>query len=161
MPAVAISLLKHSGWPSFQQEVEALAKAHFAEVEGELQRHRPFELDWPVLEQMHMFGALKILEAKVDGKLAGYFTWEISLDVESKGQIIARQGAFYVDPGFQALGLGWKLAQASLGVLRDLGVRHVFPHYRMNGRGKNSGRFWKSLGAQETQVTCYLFIGER
>lgn len=141
-------------WP----EAKALAQVHSAEV-GDNQPWRPFDLDLELMQKLEDVGSLKIAVARVEDKLVGYFSWQISLDVESCGNLMAQQGAFYVTPGHPHV--AYCLAIWSLSFLRVLGVKYVFPHYRTQGRGKTLGRFWKRLGAKEIQTTCVLRLEER
>ena len=91
--------------------------------------------------------------------LIGYFTWQLSLDVRVRHAcfVIAQQGAWYVDPGHPIVAA--RMFDVSIEMLRDLGVKCVFPHHRTQGRGANIGRFFERRGAKHTQNTFTLWIG--
>src|ERR1700744_645537 len=80
-------------------EMKPHAEAHFEEVDGGVEPRRKFKLDEPLMQAIADAGSLKTVIARCEGKLVGYYTWNIQPDVESAGLLIAQQGAWYVDPG--------------------------------------------------------------
>lgn len=143
-------------------EVDALARAHFLEVDGGVEEKRKFQLDLDLMRYASKCGNLRVYTARVDGVLAGYCTWNVQYDVESKGLLIATQGAWYTGPAFSAHGLGLRLFKWSLSELKTLGVQCVFPHHRMQGRGIESrlGRWFRRLGAKPIKIEYSLWIGD-
>jgi hypothetical protein len=143
-------------------EVQALAAAHFQEVDGGVEPKRPFQLDADLMRYGSKCGNLRIYTARVDGQLAGYCTWNVQYDVESRGLFIATQGAWYTDPCFSANGLGLRLFKWSLKELKSLGVQCVFPHHRMQGRGTDErlGRWLCRQGAKLIKKEYSLWIGD-
>jgi hypothetical protein len=139
------------------REVKALAEAHSAEVDGPDPR-RPFELDLELMRQAAVSSHLHVIIARKGGDVIGYLSWQTGPDVESKGLKIAEQGAWYVLPKHPLVAA--KMFDASVEMLRNYGVSWIFPHHRLRGRGWNIGRFFKRRGAEATQVTYSLFIGE-
>lgn len=143
-------------------EVDSLARAHFLEVDGGVEPRRPFRLDSGLMAYGSKCGNLRVYTARVDGLLAGYCTWNVQYDVESKGLLIATQGAWYTDPAFSQNGLGLKLFKWSLEELKSLGVQCAFPHHRMQGRGADEriGRWFERLGAKLIKKEYSLWIGD-
>lgn len=141
-------------WP----EADALARKHFQEVDGGVEPNRPFELDAPLMRMIEQAGSLKIITARVNGKLVGYCSWNISPDVESRGLLIAQQGAWFIDEEHE--GLGIRMFRVAISELKKFGVKNIFPHHRMQGRGVRLGRIFERLGAKEIQHTYSLWIGE-
>lgn len=141
-------------WP----ECHALGQEHFAEVEGELVRNRPYCLDAGLMSQLCKAGVLKIIAARRGHRLVGYCTWQLTMDVESAGLLIAHQGAWFVSNEGQGAGL--PMFREARRVLHSLGVKWMFPHYRLRGRGRRLGAWLERLGAPATQVTHALWIGE-
>lgn len=139
-----------AAWP----EAEALAKAHFEEVEGPLAAVRPFKLNTAVLEILDRQGSFKVVTARTKGRLVGYLTWTIQRDVESCDLLVAQQGAWYVAPG--NAGAGRKLADHSIEYLREIGVGGIYFHHRLLGRGAALGAFFTRLGATEIKREFYL-----
>lgn len=139
-------------------EMKPLAEAHFAEVDGGVEPRREFRLDTNLMQLIADGGSLKTIIARQDGRLVGYYTWNIMPDVESAGLLIAQQGAWYVEPGHPRLAaMMWDRAVYEL---RSMGVKCIFPHHRMQGRGDNIGRFFTRRGAKKTQDTYTLWIGD-
>lgn len=149
-------------WESISDEVLWLAERHFTEVDGGVEPRRRFEIDQQLMAYGCRIGAIKIYTVRVSGVLAGYCTWNLSYDIESKGLLVATQGAWYTDQEFAGHGLGLKLFKWTLDELRLLGVKCVFPHHRTQGRGTEDrlGTFLVRMGAKLTQYTYTLWIGE-
>lgn len=143
-------------WP----EVDALGAAHFEEVDGGIEPNRPYRLDVALMQQLENIGCLKIITARVKGHLAGYCTWNITPDVESAGLLIAQQGAWFVGKDFDRLHLGTKMLKMAITELRKLGVKNIFPHHRLQGRGARLGLLFRRMGAKEIQHTYSLWIGD-
>jgi hypothetical protein len=140
------------------RDARTLAEAHFQEVDGGVEPRRRFKLDERLMGLLDEAGSLKILSARLAGEMIGYFTWNITPDVESEGLIIAQQGAWYVAPGNP--GVGAKMFDRSVQVLKQFGVQCIFPHHRVQGRGSHIGRFFESRGAKLIQYTFCLWIGD-
>lgn len=138
-------------------EMRPLAEAHFAEVDGGVEANRPFRLDLRLMAHLRDAGGLLVVTARERGSPVGYFTWQISLDVESEGLLVGYQGAWFVAPGHPRIAVA--LFDESLRRLRARGVQHVFPHHRTQGRGANLGRFFLRRGAKHIQQTYSLWIG--
>lgn len=148
-------------WDRFWPEADALVATHFGEVAGDLEPHRPYKLDSDVLKQACDIGLMKIMTARADGRLVGYLTWNVHLDPESAGLLVAYQGGWYVadEPGLAKLGLGLKLYRRSVEELKKLGVKYAFPHHRNRGRGAKLGMLFRRLGAVEVQTGYSLYLG--
>jgi hypothetical protein len=138
-------------------EMKPLAEKHAREVDGGVEPRRRFKLDEAAMRAMAQAGILHLIIARAAGKVVGYFTWNIQSDVESEGLLIAMQGAWYLEPGFPRLAA--QMWDASIDMLRSLGVQMVFPHHRTQGRGSGIGRFFRKRGAKHIQDTYSLWIG--
>lgn len=141
----------------FWSECERLATDHFEEVDGGVESRRPFKVDGRLMTALQDAGALQIVTARKDGRLVGYYTWNVTLDVESEGLVIGQQGAWYVAPGhpkaaFQMFGF-------SVNHMKSMGVQCIYPHHRTQGRGRALGKFFKRQGAKHIQETYSLWIG--
>lgn len=137
-------------------DARALAEAHFEEVDGGVEANRPFNLDQAFMLRLAEGGVLKVIVARRDGRLVGYYTWNVSFDVESQGLLIAQQGAWYVEPGHPRL--AFRMFRKARAELKALGVKIIFPHHRTQGRGAGLGKFFKREGAKEIQHTYSLDI---
>ena len=148
-------------WQRFWLEAEPLARAHFHEVDNGVDDRRTFGPRAEVMADMHQRGIMRVIGARLDGKLVGYFTWNVLPDIESWGTPMAMQGAWYVDPKAKAFGVGHKMFKTSIELLRKLGVQYVFPHHRLQGRGKDIGKYFERMGAKPVQLDYFLWIGEQ
>jgi hypothetical protein len=70
--------------------------------------------------------------------------------------MIAQQGAWYLEPGFPRLAA--QMFDASIDMLRSLGVKMIFPHHRTQGAGTASGGSSAAAGPS-TSRTPTLWIG--
>ena len=107
---------------------------------------------------MDLQGSLKIITARLAGRLIGYFTWTISPDPESRGLLLGLQGAWYVAPGYPRAAV--KMFDESVRVLKSCGVKCVVPHHRLQGRGSGISRFFRRRGAVDIQHNFALWIGD-
>lgn len=152
--------LNLESWQECKLEALALARLHADEIgEEEVEPRRRHEIDSGLMEMLSNSLVLRIYTARVDSKLVGYLTWNISLDVESRGLVIAQQGGWFHDSECKSFGLAWKLFQFSIDDLRAYGVQQIFPHHRLLGRGRHLGKFFERLGAKPLQHTYSLWIG--
>lgn len=138
-------------------EMKPLAEKHALEVDGGVEPRRRFKLDEAVMRSLAAAGVLHLIVARAAGKLIAYFTWNVMPDVESEGLIIALQGAWYVEPGYPRVAA--MTFDASIDMLRNLGVQMIYPHHRTQGRGASIGRFFRRRGAKHIQQTYSLWIG--
>ena len=145
-------------WASVWPEGDALARAHFGEVEGNLAEKRPYEVDERLMAEAEKYGVLRVVGARVAGRLVGYCTWSLMPDPESKGLVMANQGAIYVDPRFA--GLGYKMVAFSLPGLKILGADYALMHHRMLGRGARLWVWFKRLRAILIKHEYYLWLGD-
>lgn len=136
-----------------------LGALHFEEVNRGLEPRRRFDLDCDLLTFCAASGSLRIITAQRSSALLGYFTWTIQPDIESKGLLVADQGAWFL-----AEGAGWSVARhmwdASLAELRALGVKMIWPHHHLQGRGARLERFFRAQGAKPHKIVYGLWIGE-
>ena len=139
-------------------EMLVLGRNHFVEVDGQaLDNRRPFDPDVAVMEQLNRVGTFRVFSARLAGKMIGYCTWNISYDLESRGLVIAEQGAFYMVPGHGRA--AFRLFKFSLLGLRELGVKLAFPHHRLNGRASwRLGDWYQRIGATPEQVDYRLWL---
>jgi hypothetical protein len=144
-----------SVWP----EVQILTQQHFDEVDGGVEPNRGHDVDAAALHELSKRGILLVITARLDGRLVGYFTWNVQTDVESKGLLIALQGAWFVSPDAPNRTAVW-LWDRSEAELRWMGVKCIYPHHRLQGRGANIGKFFMRRGAKPIQTTYSLWIGD-
>jgi len=147
-------------WIRFWKEAEPLTKKHFEEVDGGVDDRRTWGPQGHVFGIMHSQGIMRVIGARLEGRLVGYLTWNVLPDVESWNMPMAMQGMWFALPEVSRLGVGDKMFKTSLEVLKKLGVEYVSPHHRLQGRGKDIGKYFCKLGAKPIQQSYILWIGE-
>ena len=91
-------------------------------------------------------GSFKVLVARVDGKAVGYFTWTVDFDMESRGTLIANQGAWFVEPKHPIVAV--RMLDRALEEFKKLGVEFAYFHHGIKGRGAKLGRLFERRGAR-------------
>lgn len=147
------------GWEPFRHvwddpDFATLWNNHFAEARDD---DRPRQPDADLLEQLERTGTLRMMTARIDGKLFGYLMWTFTIDAECIGVKIADQGIWYVDPKAPA-GIGTRMLKQSISELRAAGIHSLHLHHPMHGRGARLGTLFRRLGAKETQHRYTLQI---
>ena len=143
-------------WEDFWPEGQKMTQREYDEHSGWLDAKRPFKLDDKILEQENSRGVFNIATARVNGKLAGYCFWTLQTDIESEGLLIAIQGALYVLP--EALPCGVKLFKWCLGELKASGIKFVYLHHPVYGRGVGLEKLFSRLGGRKTNVQYLLCL---
>lgn len=146
-------------WGKFEPDCLSLGAEHFAETDTGVEPRRPFKLDLPMMREISDTGFFRVYSARKNGKLIGYIMWTIQNDPESEGLLIANMGPWFVSHEAGRFRVGERLFDESIADLKSLGVKNVFPHHRMQGRGAKLGDFFKRKGAKEVQHTYSLWIG--
>jgi hypothetical protein len=159
MLAVAKIAIQEESWATVADEADALAAAHFKEVDEGVEPRRPYKLAKGLMAAIDASGALSITAARdASGALIGYCVWIITPDVESEGLTIAQHGPWYVSPDHP--GVGVDMLKASIASIKKRGVNICYPHHRLQGRGARLGTIYRRLGAVEIQHTYSLWIGD-
>ena len=143
-------------WAAVWPEGEPLARAHFTEVEGSLAVKRPCRINERAMAEAERLGVLRIVAARVLGRLVGYCTWSLLPDPESGGLLMANQGAIYVDPQFA--GIGYRMVAFSFPGLKAAGADYALMHHRMLGRGARLGLWFRRLKATLIKQEYYLWL---
>lgn len=140
-------------------EARPLAEAHAHEVDDGIEPRRRFKLDERQMALGAEAGVIKLATCRAaDGRMAGYFTWQVQMDVESEGLLVAHQGGWYAEP--ECWGAALQLWDYSVAFLKRLRVQNLFVHHRTQGRGSHLGRFFERQGAKKIQTTYSLWIGD-
>jgi hypothetical protein len=146
-------------WASMWPDAEPLARAHYAEVEGQLALKRPFRVHVEAMQAINDAGILRLVTARLDGRLLAYCTWNVQPDVESWGLVMANQGAIYAADGFAGLNLCRRMLDFSIHELRAFGVDYLLLHHRMLGRGARLGSLFARIKAIFIKREFFLWIG--
>lgn len=150
--------IREETWDEIWPEASGLAAMHSEEVDSGVEPRRVFAPDVDGMRVLNAQGWLRLLGARLGPRLIGYFTWQLNYDLESKGLLVAAQGAWFVLPGYPRVAFG--MYEESIRMLRGLGVQCIYPHHRLQGRGAHLGRFFERQGAKPIQTTYSLWIGD-
>jgi len=120
-----------------------LVRAEVKEVEP---NGRTFNPDINSILTNEVLGTFKILVARKNGRMIGYLSWMVDFDIESYGTLIANQTAWYVEPGH--FGVADKMFDWATAHFKEIGVKYVYWHHTLNGRGKTIGKYFERKGAK-------------
>jgi len=137
------------------QELEVLA----AEEQVEVQEIRPFRPDWKSMITLNESGIFRVLVARVNGEMIGYFSWLLDFDLESRGTLIANQSTWYVKPRHAVVAV--RMLDMALEEIRKAGVEFTYLHHTVTGRGSNLGRLFERRGAELLGYNYVLRMKEK
>lgn len=147
-------------WDTFWPEAKPLGERHNREVNDGEQPAAPYELDTVLTRAACDSGALRIVSARVNGRLVGYWFWTLGPDPEAGGLLQAIQGPLYVDPGYAGFLFASRMWRFSKPWLRSLGVKKIDFHHQLHGRGAEMGAWFRRLGAVPYQTRYTMWIGD-
>jgi hypothetical protein len=117
-----------------------------AEECAEIHEERPVGADWRSMAIVNENGNFKVLVARVDDEMVGYFSFFIDFDMESYGTLIVNQSAWYVRQGYPTIGV--RLFDRAMNEFKKLGVKFVYLHHPVYGRGAKLGSFFERRGGK-------------
>jgi len=147
-------------WGEIEREVISLARSHFLEVEGPLAALRPLQLKIPTFRQLDSTGSFRVITARSDSRLVGYCSWILQEDIESAGNLMATQGAMYVSSDLRSGATVYHMIQLAIKTFRRLGVKYIFIHHRLLGRGVRLALWFQRLKATPIKHEYFLWIGD-
>ena len=139
MPSLVIQLERvEDVW----EELDALVMVECDEIDDP-RRRGP---DWDSMKILNNGGTFRVLTARLEGRMIGYFSWFIDFDMESKGTLIVNQAAWYVEPGHPIVGV--KMLDRAIEEFKKAGVQFAYFHHTVHGRGATLGRLFAKKGAE-------------
>lgn len=151
--------VRRSSWNEIWPQCEHLMYLHYCEVRQS--SLLPFEVDHETVGELERLGLLVVAAAfKDEEELVGYSIWTISPSLESKGNLVAMQGPWFVYEPYRGA-VGKRLWDCSIGQLKEKGIRVALPHHWMHGEGPRLGRFFERLGAKPLELSYELSLIER
>lgn len=142
----------------FFRDGQALFREHFAET-GPMDDGMPLNPDAKLGAIMADMGLLRVITARLAGKLIGYLMFIIERNAESREIIQAVQLPFFVTKAYRGLGL--QMHRFAVQLLRDLGVKRLVLRAGMRASGPRLAILYKRLGAKEDARMFTLWIGDR
>lgn len=125
-----LKLAWEPGYDRFYNEAKTMARKHWDEV-GSHKEILDFNPDHNRYRALERADVLKILCARVDGKLIGYLlvlTMMHPRDIEAS---TASDDSIYVDPAYRKLMVGPKMIRMALKLFEDMGINLVFLRLRV------------------------------
>lgn len=143
----------------FYPECLPLLAEHNGEI-GESENNMPLDIDVDGYAQMCAVGMLQLMTARKDGKLIGYCVFTIGNSLLSKNVLCGTQGPFFVTKQERATGTALRLYRESIKIMKQRGVKNVYPHHWMRGDSEKLGKYFEALGALPVERVYSLWIGE-
>jgi len=129
-----------------------------AQEQIEISEQRRFRPDFESMETLNKAGIFRMITARLDGRIIGYFTWLMDFDMESKGTLIVNQGAWFVEPGHPIAAV--KMLERAIEEFKKAGVEFAYFHHTIHGRGATVGRLFEKKGAKLSGHTYTLRLKE-
>lgn len=111
----------------------------------------PYSIDHVMLFKLEDLGIMQTLVASIAGHAVGYCIFFISPSLESCGNLCASQGPWFVSPKHRAGGLGIRLWEKSMEMLKGRGVRQILAH-KYEGSPAGLEKFFDRKGSRFAQV---------
>lgn len=124
------------------EEIRKLAELEHEEIKEE----RKLEADWKTMQIINEKGNFRVLVARVDGEMVGYLSFFIDFDLESYGTLIVNQAAWFVKKGYPVVAV--RMYEKAMEEFKRMGVKFVYLHHTIHGRGAKLGRFFEKKGAR-------------
>lgn len=124
------------------EEIRGLAALEHEEIKEE----RKLEADWKTMQIINEKGNFRVLVARVDGEMVGYLSFFIDFDLESYGTLIVNQAAWFVKKGYPVVAV--RMYEKAMEEFKRMGVKFVYLHHTIHGRGAKLGRFFEKKGAR-------------
>ncbi len=153
-------MIQQATWAQFYPECMELAAQQYEEI-GEDGKRMPLDPDADAFENLEKAGMLQILTARDDAKkMIGYCLFIISHNLLSRKILCATQCFFFVTKSARQSKAGGGLYLEAIRLLKERGVKNIYPHYWTRGDGPMLKRFFEKLGAVELEHAFSLWVGE-
>lgn len=147
-------------WDNFYPDCLPLFAEHKAEI-GESADRMPVDPAIDKCAALDKAGMLQIITARDNsGTMSGYCIFVIDYSLESKDVLIGEQKLWFVTKSARHGGLGIKLFMESIKLMKERGVKNIYPHRWMTVESKDLEKFFVGLGAYELERIYSLWIGE-
>jgi hypothetical protein len=153
-----MTIIQVETWQQFYPDCLPLMAEHHEEIVEDKER-MPLDLDVDSCAAMDKAGNMLLLAARKEGKLVGYGIFLLSNSLMSKKVQCATQAPYFVKADERKNGIGLKIYRNAIEILRNRGVKQLFPHHWLKGGGEKLGEFFVHLGAHEIQHEYSLWIG--
>ena len=134
-----------------RHEAEALAQAHWEEVEAPMYGAREYHMDFEQYEKLDSAGMLHIVTARDGGRMVGYASFFATCNMHLGGMLATLDGLF-LDRAYRGAG-GIKLLRFAADEVRACGA--VAAQFS-SPASKDCGALYRRLGAKMTETVYTL-----
>lgn len=113
-------------WSASIKELEPVLRAHFAEVQEDLE----LDVDWELYAKYAELGMLNLFVVRLFGEIKGYHISFILPAPHYKSTKFSISDSFWLSPELRGVGLGAKLFTELEAQLKSLGVQRVLQNTR-------------------------------
>ena len=142
-------------WESYYKDCQELWQEYYAEVSVD---HKNLELSMDVdkYKTMEEAGILKIITARVEGKLVGFFMGMLTTHLHYKDSLCGFQDLLFLSKEYRKGSNGIKLVAVAEQEFKKQGAQYLFFASHPN---RNSGKLLSYLGFAPNDTTYIKFIG--
>ena len=97
-------------------EIKPLLEAHYREISN---HDGPLDPDYPRYLQMCDLGLIRVMTARDDMKLVGYFVSLLSPHLHYQQSVYALNDIVYIDPIYRGTTMGYRLFKLAIADLKD------------------------------------------
>ncbi len=137
--------IQQEDFDTFYRDSTRLFEQHMVATGQGVEDYRHKNLD--MLRALDRLGALTVLTARCNGRMAGYLMAVQAPSLDSPDEVEAMQLPLFADPDFP--GLGIKLQRAAAEALRAKGVDTLYQRAGVRGSGPKLGTLYRRMGAEE------------
>lgn len=123
-------------------EVQSLLREHWEEIALNKDVIK-LDPDWEKYEQLAEGGILRILTARADGKLVGYYVSVVTPHLHYRGSLTAFGDIFYLKKEYREGLIGYRMLKANDKMLKGHGVQRILAMEKLH---QPLGQLWKRLG---------------
>jgi len=131
-------------------EIEPMVEGHWRDVTD---MEWPLDVDWEKFKELDRVGIVRLITARADGKLIGYFVAILHPALHYKTKLLAHDDAFFLAHEYRGGLVGFKLFRAAEAALRKDGVDRIVVHEKLR---KPVGKFLERLGYRAIERNWWL-----
>jgi GNAT superfamily N-acetyltransferase len=135
--------------PAVKAEIEAWAPAHWWEI-AIFKDKIKLDVDWPRYQAIDDSGILRIITARDDGKLIGYFVGFLAENPRYKGLLRMQADIYYVARQYRGKHVGSGMFRFMEQVSRDLGAVEIVVGHKAHS---DNSKFLEHLGYELIERT--------
>jgi hypothetical protein len=144
-------------WDTFYPDCMGCLSEHKDEVGAD--DGYPFDPDIDQAAAMSDHNISQIVTARAGNSLVGYCVFMISPSLVSRDVISGVMGPWYVRADYRGSTVTYRLFAESLRLMKERGVRSVYPHHWFKGDSPKAARLFEHFGAKPCELVYHLDLG--